>query len=262
MSIPKIIHYCWFGNGKKNELVERCIESWKKYCPDCEIVEWNETNYDVSKNLYMKQAYDAKRWGFVSDYARLDIIFNYGGIYLDTDVEIVRSIDEIFAGQGFFGFEKPMIENEGNYYVNTGQGFGAEPYNELVLQMRNVYEKVSFCDSEGKENLTTCPYYNTIVLEKFGLKKDNSLQNINGLIIYPDDFFCPYNWKEKKMVITDRTFAVHHFNASWLSEKVKRRSRIERYMDGIIHLPNRMLKVLLGEKKYEILKKKVKRVER
>lgn len=260
MAIPKKIHYCWFGNGKKNELVKKCIASWKKYCPDCEIIEWNETNYDISKNLYMKQAYDSKRWGFVSDYVRLDILYEHGGIYFDTDVEVVRSLDELFEGQGFFGFEKPVIEKENSYYVNTGQGFGAEPFNEVILNMRNFYDNIFFCDSEGNENLTTCPYYNTIVLEKFGLQKDNSMQIIRKMVVYPDEFFCPFNWKIKKMIITENTFAVHHFNASWLSEEEMRRRKRERKKDYLIHLPNRVLLKILGTKGYDLLKKKVKKI--
>lgn len=257
MPIPKKIHYCWFGNGQKNELVQKCIESWKKFCPDCEIIEWNESNYDVSQNLYMKQAYEARRWGFVSDYARLDIIYEHGGIYLDTDVEVVRSLEELYDGNGFFGFEKPA--NGTSFLVNTGQGFGAPPHNEVILRMREIYNEITFIDERCKEKLTPCPYYNTMVLEELGLKKDNRKQYIGDIVVYPDDYFCPFNWGSRKMDITERTFAVHHFNASWLSEKEKKVRKIKRYIDFAAHLPNHLMLKILGKTRYELLKRKLKK---
>ncbi len=259
MSIPKIIHYCWFGNGKKSELIKKCIASWKKYCPECEVIEWNESNYDVTKNVYMKQAYECKKWGFVSDYARLDIMYEYGGIYLDTDVEIIRNIDELFNGEGFFGFEKTTNKRDTIYYVNTGQGFGAKPKNELILKMKEQYEKLSFINEEGKMNLQTCPYYNTQVLEQYGLKKDNSKQMIGDMIVYPSEYFCPISWKSREKEIDIKTFSVHHFNTSWLSKKEKKKRKIKRNLDYALHLPNMFLVNVMGKQKYERLKEKVKR---
>ena len=118
--IPKKIHYCWIGGNPLPELAIKCIESWKKYCPDYEIIEWNEKNYDFRKNQFMREAYDEKKWGFVPDYARLDIIYEHGGIYLDTDVEIIKPLDSLLKEQGFAGMEQPGI-------VALGLGFGAEP---------------------------------------------------------------------------------------------------------------------------------------
>ena len=103
--IPKKIHYCWVGGNSKPPLVKKCIQSWKKYCPDYEIIEWNESNYDISKNIYMKQAYEAKKWAFVTDYMRLDIIYEHGGIYLDTDVELIKNIDDLLSNEAFAGIE-------------------------------------------------------------------------------------------------------------------------------------------------------------
>ena len=142
MALPNIIHYCWFGRGTKSEQVIKCLNSWHQYAGDCEIVEWNEDNYDLNKNEYLKQAYQEKRWGFVSDYARLDIIYEYGGIYFDTDVELIRPIDELIAGTGFIGFEKANKAEQ--YYINTGGGFGAEKEDPLVLAMRDYYMHISF----------------------------------------------------------------------------------------------------------------------
>ena len=106
--IPKIIHYCWFGGAELPEKDRKCIESWKKFCPDYQIIEWNENNYDVTKNTYMYQAYQAKKWGFVPDYARLDIIYQHGGIYLDTDVELVKNLDSLLENDAFMGFVSPL----------------------------------------------------------------------------------------------------------------------------------------------------------
>ena len=119
MSIPKVLHYCWFGGAPKPKNIQNCIRSWKKYCPDYEIIEWNEQNFDVSQSLYTRQAYDARRWAFVADYARLKILYEQGGIYMDTDVELLRSLDDLLVYPAFFGFQH-------NNEVATGLGFGAE----------------------------------------------------------------------------------------------------------------------------------------
>lgn len=256
MSIPKKIHYCWFGNGEKSELVKKCIASWEKFCPDCEIIEWNESNYDVTKNEYMYQAYQAKRWGFVSDYARLDIVYTHGGIYLDTDVELVRNIDILFEENGFIGFESKMKSDQTAYTVNTGQGFGAPAEHGIIKKMRDVYDTLSFVLADGTQNLQPCPFYNTAVLvESGGLIPDNTLQVIDGITVYPAEYFCPVNWVNKKCVITDHTYSIHHFNASWLSAEEKRKREWARHLDDAVHIPNRVLKKVLGTAAYERLKK-------
>ena len=248
--IPKKIHYFWFGENKKSDLVMKCINSWKKYCPDYEIIEWNESNYDVHKNEYMEQAYLAKRWGFVSDYARLDIIYNYGGIYLDTDVEIIRPFD--------IGFEKKQVSSN-SFFVNTGQGFGAEALNPGIKKMLDVYDNIFFF-KDGRENLKTCPYYNTEALVGLGMKQENVYQNIRGIIsIYPSEYFCPINWKNQKCEITKNTYSIHHFNASWLSKEEKRKRKIQRKIDYIIHIPNLILLSIFGKKRYETIKRKIRR---
>ena len=157
MPIPKIIHYCWVGGKPKPQSVLYCIESWKRCCPDYEIREWNESNYDFTKNEYMRQAYEAKKWGFVPDYARLDIIYEYGGIYLDTDVEMLRSPDELLGQDGFMGFENT---GDGEYFVNCGHGFGAVPHHEVIRKARDLYNVLSFLNEDGTPNLFTS-FYNT-----------------------------------------------------------------------------------------------------
>ena len=255
--IPKIIHYFWLGNGDKSELVKKCIASWEKFCPDYEIIEWNESNYDMTKNEYMYQAYQARRWGFATDVARLDVVYQYGGIYLDTDVELVRSIDGLLEYDGFIGFELP-VDAKGTYYtVNTGQGFGAVAGALVIRKMLDEYESLSFFHPDGSQNLTACPAYNTRALHSLGLRLDNSFQKIGNFAVYPAEYFCPVNWKSKKCEITGNTYSIHHFNASWLTEKEKRKRKHFRCIDNIMHSPNRWIKGILGAERYELLKKKL-----
>ena len=140
MSIPKIIHYCWFGGGPINPESRKCIESWKKYCPDYKIIEWNEQNFEISQNRYAQQAYEAKKYAFVSDYVRLAVLYRYGGIYLDTDVELVRPLDELLEHKGFIGMEHSAPSPYGRtLLVNTGSGVGAEPGCEMIGKMLAAY---------------------------------------------------------------------------------------------------------------------------
>ena len=259
MPIPRKIHYCWFGHGEKPELVKRCIESWKKYCPDCEIIEWNESNYDVTKNTYMYQAYQTKRWGFATDYARLDIIYTHGGVYLDTDVELIRNIDMLFAGDGFLGFEYQGGSNADGYLVNTGQGFGAPAGHEVIKRLMDAYDNEQFVKTDGTQNLQTCPYYNTDVLVGLGLRRDNRLQKIGGLTVYPSEVFCPLDWNTRKLSMTENTFSIHHFDASWVSVGEKKKRRMMRRLDYIIHIPNILLKKVLGAAAYDRLKNQLRK---
>lgn len=218
-SIPKIIHYCWVGGKPKPQSVLYCIESWKRFCPDYEIREWNETNYDFSKNEYMRQAYEAKKWGFVPDYARLDIIYTYGGIYFDTDVELLRNLDSLLDQEGFMGFENT---GDGEFFVNCGHGFGAVSHNEVIRQTRDLYDHVSFINEDGTPNLLASPYYTTQSLRKIGLKQTNQDQQLPGMTIYASDVFCPKNFRTGKIKRTSRTVSIHHFTASWVDEKIKK----------------------------------------
>ena len=185
--IPPKIHYCWLGSGTMPELAIKCIDSWKRFCPDFEIVLWNENNYDFTKNKYMKQALDAKKWGFVPDYARLDIIYQHGGIYLDTDVEVIKSLTPLLDNHFFAG-----LQSSGE--VNLGQGFGAEPGHPLLKDFMDDYDNYSFYDEQGKINLTPSP----IIQSRFLAKTYNmvlgcdTIQHLkNGTTIYPQNYFDP-----------------------------------------------------------------------
>ena len=210
--IPKKIHYCWIGGNPLPKSAKKCIASWKKYCPDYEIIEWNETNYDFTKNQYMREALEAKKWGFVPDYARLDIIYQHGGIYLDTDVEIIKSFDPLLCNKGFAGFESE--EN-----VNFGQGFGAEPGNEVIKELMHSYEKLSFKNDDGSLNMIASPKLNTDALVELGLKQDNTRQELlDCFSIYPIEYFCPKAYLDGVIRKTDNTFSIHHFDATWFPE--------------------------------------------
>lgn len=206
--IPKIIHYCWFGDKPKDKLSLKCIESWKKYCPDYEIKEWNESNYDVTKNQYMYEAYQTKKWGFVPDFARLDIIYNEGGIYLDTDVEILKPIDEILNNKMFC-----CPETSGK--IALGLGFGAVKHNKNIKKLMEMYEQLKFVADDGKSNCTPAPELQDVYFKKIGYKEQNKKQIINDITIYPCEYMCPENCETGKIKITSNTMTHHHYNATW-----------------------------------------------
>ena len=252
--IPKIIHYCWFGGTDIPEKDLKCIESWKKYCPDYEIKRWDESNYDITKNQYMYQAYQEKKWAFVPDYARLDIIYEYGGIYLDTDVEIIKNIDDLLNNSAFMGFE------EGKY-ISPGLGIGAEPYHEGIKAIRDIYSNLIFKNTDGTLNMLPSPQIVTDFLKKNGAVMNNTFQIVLRINIYPSEFFCPMSYSTGEIHKTSNTFSIHHFHASWQTEEEKRIVSLQRKLSKIIgntlgfklamiiSLPRR---ILLKVKKYGI----------
>ena len=224
--IPKVIHYCWFGGNPIPDKYKKWMESWHKYCPDYEIVEWNESNYDVTKNAYMYEAYQCKKWGFVPDYARLDIIYNHGGIYLDTDVELVQNLDDLLYQDAYFGFERE--EN-----VNLGLGFGAVAKSNILLQMKEYYENHYFIKENGEMDLTASPVIQTDILQKTGLRMDGEYQRFGNVSIYPEKVLsgkCPYT---RRVRLTPYTRSIHHFEATWTDEEFQERNkRFEREMNS------------------------------
>ena len=215
MSIPKVIHYCWFGRGKMPALSEKCIASWKKYCPDYEIVCWTEDNFDIAQNRYAKEAYDAKKWAFVSDYVRLKVIFDEGGIYLDTDVELLKPLDDLISESGFMGFDD-------NGLVSTGLSFAAEKGDPLVEALLRDYDTIPFVLPDGSFDQTPCPDRNTRTLETLGLDFKKQDQVFMGIRFLPEDYLCPMKYYTGKKKITKNTYSIHHFSASWTSATAKR----------------------------------------
>lgn len=208
--IPKKIHYCWFGGSAIPEHLQKFINGWKRLCPDYEIIEWNESNYDVCKNQYMKEAYEAKKWGFVPDYARVDIIYEHGGIYLDTDVELLRRPDKLLNDSAFFGFCS-------NDAVALGVGFGAVPKHPLLKSLRDFYDDKSFLTNSGGLNLAPCYVYQHPVFRQYGFKIENEYQKINDAVLYPSDVFG-----NTGAAVLDCTVAKHHSQLSWVQSDEKK----------------------------------------
>lgn len=255
--IPKVIHYCWFGRNPKPKLAEKCIKSWRKYCPDYEIIEWNEDNFDISTcPLYVRQAYEAKKWAFVTDYVRLKVVFNHGGIYMDTDVELKKPLDTLLGHQGYFGFEDGV-------HISTGLGFGGIQGLPILKDIMDDYEGIPFIREDGSFDTETCPSRNTKVLLRHGLIQDDSRQILDGdILILPSIYLCPYSYETHAYLRSSKTISCHWFDASWRTEQEKayhknklRQSR----KDSLIHAPNRLLMRLLGEKNYGKLKSALKR---
>ena len=206
--IPKVIHYCWFGGNPLPERYKIWMKTWKEKCPDYEIVEWNEHNYDISKNQYMLQAYKSQKWGFVPDYARLDIIYEHGGVYLDTDVEILQPLDKLLSQKAFAGFQDWC-------HVALGLGFGSVPHNPVLRDMMDYYEDMNFVKNDGSLNLTPSPAFQTESLKNKGLIQDGSFQKLKDISIYPKVFFSPMNHYNKKIVKNENSYLLHHFDGSW-----------------------------------------------
>ncbi len=210
--IPKKIHYCWFGEKPIPEFLQKCIRSWKENCPDYDIINWNEKNYDVNQHSYTKEAYKKKMYGFVSDFARLDILYHYGGIYFDTDVNVLRSLDDLLYQDAFVGVEK-----WGN--INTGGGCGFTAGHPMLKEMIEYRKQFLFIEKDGSLNIETNGIYETIPFLNFGFFPNNSIQKICDVIIYPFYVFHPYDYISCMVQKREDTYSIHHFYGSWIEEK-------------------------------------------
>lgn len=212
--IPKKIHYCWFGDSHKSRKIKKCIKSWKKYCPGYEIIEWNDDNVDFSDCEFAKDAYKEKAWAFVSDYVRLKVIYENGGIYLDTDVELIKNLDQFLNNSAYIGFETKET-------VTTGLGYGAERGNPVIKEMMDYYKVIRYRDSNGNIIRQTSPEVSTKVLLNHGLKIPDKgmIQELNDIMVFPSDYFCPKDYYSEVMSITDNTVSIHHYVASWMDKK-------------------------------------------
>lgn len=249
--IPKQIHYIWFGGGKKSELFYKCFASWKKYMPDYEIIEWNEDNFDIDIVPYVRQAYDKKKWAFASDYARFWILYQYGGVYLDTDVELIKSLDDILCQGCFMGFEQGKVA--------PGLGMGINPGLGIIKEILDAYKGVSFDVAAGLFTPKTVVEYTTEILKKHGLRSEECIQEIEGIRIYPSEYFCPYNMVSQKLLLTENTHTIHWYDASWYSDKPMARKMQFLLLAIKTHL-RRSVDGVWGDETYNKLKKAVKNV--
>ena len=245
--IPKIIHYCWFGRNPKPKLAEKCIKSWKKYCPDYEIIEWNEDNFDISAApLYVRQAHEAKKWAFITDYVRLWAMTTYGGIYMDTDVEVVKSLDRYLKHDAFSGFEDD--EN-----IPTGIMACSKDF-PLFVELLHYYDTAEFINPDGSLNTTTNVTIITQMCRKYGFVGNNKYQVVEGFALYPKDVFCPLDCMSGMMHRTRRTATIHWFSASWHSEYERKQLEAYRKMVRQDRVMGKLVmagRKILGNRGYE-----------
>lgn len=214
--IPKIIHYCWFGRGKMPALALKCIQSWKEILPDYEYMLWNEDSFDVTSNSYVKEAYDSKKYAFVTDYVRLYALYHVGGVYMDTDVEVLKRFDELLYLPAFSGFE-----SDSN--IPTGM-MASEKNGKWVEELLNYYNNRHFLRSDGSCDLTTNTQTISETMKREGFKLKNSYQIHRKIVhIFPMDFFCAKS-RSGLVTVTDNTYCIHHFAGSWnpRSQKIKK----------------------------------------
>ena len=223
--IPKIIHYCWFGGNPLPEEAQKCIDSWKTYCPDYEIIAWNEETFDITSNTYVKEAYEAKKFAFVTDYVRLYALIQYGGIYMDTDVEVVRSLDEFLKHQAFSGFESSNS-------IPTGL-MASEKDFPLFKQLLADYNNRHFLKEDGSFDMTTNTVVITNLCKHYGLVLNNQYQEIEGFALYPNDYFCPLENETGVLRKTENTAAIHWFAKSWVNDGSERMLKYTRVLHRV-----------------------------
>ncbi|MGI2197943.1 glycosyltransferase family 32 protein [Shewanella baltica] len=217
--MEKIIHCCWFGGNKKSKLIEECMASWRKYLPEYKIIEWNESNFDINSNQYVKEAYENKKWAFVSDYVRLFALNKYGGIYLDTDVEVFRNMDEFLEHDFFSGFE---------FYSNTLSPItavmGSKKNSHFISELLSEYDNACFINKDGSLNLQTNTRRITDILVNIyniDPNKDVYQSSSDKIHIYPSTYFCNK---------AENSYSIHHFDGSWIPKKQKLRKKILKFI--------------------------------
>lgn len=243
--IPKIIHYVWVGGNPLTPLAEKCIESWKKFCPDYEIKRWDESNFDISQNVFCKEAYESKKWAFVSDYIRLKVLYEFGGIYMDTDVEVVKPLDNFLNHPAFSGFEATMK-------IPTGI-IAAEKANKWIKLMLDYYNDRHFIHEDGSLDLVPNVLFMTdLTIKNYAIKMNNKYQDLTDIVFYPNDYFCPF-LENGEAFSTENTYTIHHFASSWLPKKYlkkkARKQKIKGFFKGV-------LRFFVGQKNFEKIQQK------
>lgn len=252
MSIPKVIHYCWFGGNPLPKTAKKCMDSWKKYCPDYKIVRWDESNFNVKCTPYCEKMYNEKKWAFLSDYARLKIIYEQGGVYLDTDVELVKPLDDLLHNNCFMGIDTTFM-------VSNGLGLGAEKGTAFIKENLNFYDSINL--SEQKTPLINSPITTDLLRKKGNLNTEsNDIQNVAGVTIYPPEYFCAKHTHTGEIVITPNTYAIHHFTLSWASDEERQNTKKrwnEHKKERIKQAPKLFLRKIIGDSTVENIKRKI-----
>lgn len=250
--IPKTIHYCWFGGKPLPKNAEKCIKSWEKYLPDYNIIRWDESNFDINSIPYTKEAYAAKKYAFVSDYARFWILYHHGGVYFDTDVEVLKTIEDIVEAGNFLGVEQ---QDSTHITVAPGLGLGAERNNPLIKDLMEIYKKSRFLCSNGTVEVQNIVEITTDYLMARGLKNTNSIQQCHGFTIYPKDFFCPIDYHTRELKTTSNTRTIHHYAESWVPRSTRWKNALGRlFGNGFLNALIRVKRLLRGEKQKQMLK--------
>ena len=250
--IPKTIHYCWFGRGELPPLARKCIASWKHYMPDYEIVRWDEDNFDVNMIPYVSEAYKARRFAFVSDYARFWILYHHGGVYFDTDVEALRSFDPLLDQEAFTGCENPILKPTDRLHVAPGLGIAAVKGHHALKSIMDHYATLEYHDQARNPDGTPVTVV-TIVsdyLYGLGMKTTNEVQTVDGITIYPVEYFAARHTTEFKIELTDHSYSIHHYAASWMPRRYRLKLRIKRMLPRWVNVAGERLKaVITGKKK-------------
>lgn len=228
--IPKVIHYCWFGGNPLPKSAQKCIASWRKYLPDYEIKEWNESNFDVNIIPYTAEAYKAKKYAFVSDYARFWILYKYGGLYFDTDVEVIKNMDDIIAKGPFVGCENEAKAGAtpAQLGVAPGLGLGVNPGLGLCGEILEIYKDKHYILPDGSFSTDTVVTITTEFLCKYGMKNTDKVQEIAGVFIYPKEYFCPKDYVTGELKITKNSYCIHWYTASWASPYGRFKHKLKR----------------------------------
>ena len=223
--IPKTIHYCWFGGEPLSDLAKKCIASWEKYLPDYEIKRWDESNFNINDCQYVKEAYEQGKWAFVSDYVRIWVLYHEGGVYFDTDVEVIKDIREIIQHGPYLGVER-FINNLGHdgragLGVAAGLGMAVNFGDKIIGELLESYQSTSFADEYGDLDNNTIVIKLSRILQKYGLRNTNKIQKVGNFYIYPAEYFNPLNDATGKLHITNNTYSIHWYSASWVDDEYK-----------------------------------------
>lgn len=224
--IPKVIHYCWFGGRPLPASAERCIASWRRHMPGYEIRRWDESNYDIDATLYTRQAAGRGKWAFVSDYARFDILYRHGGLYFDTDVEIIAPMDDIVAAGPFMGWEKSPV----GVGVNAGLGMGAEAAMEVYADVLAHYRAIPYLGPDGNPLPGTVVKHVTDLLAARGLRLTDTLQTVGGITVYPSPYFNPLDDATGRLTVTPETRSIHRYDKTWCDGYGPTRTRLTRLL--------------------------------